>query len=46
LSAKTATELMSADGKQHLKDDLRDGLNQVLQEDRILAVYFTDFIIQ
>jgi flagellar FliL protein len=46
LSARTATELMSADGKQRLKDDLRDGLNQVLQEDRILAVYFTDFIIQ
>ena len=46
LSAKTATELMTAAGKQHLKQELREGLNQTLHEDRILGVFFTDFIIQ
>lgn len=46
LSAKTSTELMTVDGKQRLKDELKSKLNRTLGEDRILAVYFTDFIIQ
>ncbi|MCC7107048.1 MAG: flagellar basal body-associated FliL family protein [Chloroflexi bacterium] len=46
LSAKTSGELVSNDGKQRLKDELKSRLNTVLGEDRVLAVYFTDFIIQ
>jgi flagellar FliL protein len=46
LSARTSAELVSNDGKQRLKDELKSRLNNVLGEDRVLAVYFTDFIIQ
>jgi flagellar FliL protein len=46
LTAKTASELMTPEGKQRLKEELKEGLNKALHEDRIMAVYFTDFIIQ
>ena len=46
LSSKTAAELMTTEGKQKLKEDLRLGLNNALHDDRIMTVYFTDFIVQ
>jgi len=46
LTAKTATELMTPEGKQRLKDELKEGLNKALHDDRVMGVYFTDFIIQ
>ena len=46
LSAKTATQLMRPEGKVQLKDELKSTLNGLLGGERILAVYFTDFIIQ
>lgn len=46
LSSKTSGDLMAADGKARLKEDLKRNLNALLGGDRILAVYFTDFIIQ
>jgi len=46
LSAKTASELMTTEGKQRLKEEIKSELNKALHEERILAVYFTDFIIQ
>src|SRR4051794_26176883 len=46
LSAKTSVELMGAAGKQRLKEEIKDELNEMLHEERILSVYFTDFIIQ
>ncbi|MBX5492252.1 MAG: flagellar basal body-associated FliL family protein [Chloroflexi bacterium] len=46
LSAKTTTELMSPEGKQQLRDELRERLQRLLPEYRLVGVYFTDFIIQ
>jgi flagellar protein FliL len=46
LTARTSTELMTAEGKQKLKDEIKSKLNKALGEDRVLAVYFVDFIIQ
>jgi flagellar FliL protein len=46
LSAKTAGELMTVQGKNALKQELKTVLNKGLKEDRVLAVYFTDFVIQ
>jgi flagellar FliL protein len=46
LSAKAGAELMTSDGKQRLKDEVKARLNKALGEDRILGVYFADFIIQ
>jgi flagellar FliL protein len=46
LSAKTVAELMSPEGKQRLRDELRERLQRLLPEYRLVGVYFTDFIIQ
>ena len=46
LSSRTAAELMSPDGKQKLRDELKSKLNTTLGEEKVLGVYFTDFIVQ
>lgn len=46
LSARTSQELMASAARQQLKDDIKRELNELLHEERVLAVYFTDFIIQ
>lgn len=46
LTTKTTSELMTAQGKNTLKTEIKNSLNKALKDDRILAVYFTDFVIQ
>lgn len=46
LTAKTAADIMTPDGKQRLKDEIKDRLNKKLGEERVLSVYLTDFVIQ
>lgn len=46
LTTKTTTELMTAQGKNSLKTEIKNALNKALKDDRVLAVYFTDFVIQ
>lgn len=46
LTSKTAAELMSNDGKDKLKTEIKIRLNKALKEEEILSVYFSDFIIQ
>jgi flagellar FliL protein len=54
LSAKTSNELMSPDGKQKLRDDIRARINKAFEKvshdpkerQEVLSVYFSDFIIQ
>jgi flagellar protein FliL len=54
LTGKTSTELMSVDGKQKLRDDIKLRINKALEKhshdpkerEEILSVYFSDFIIQ
>ncbi|MFN0070966.1 MAG: flagellar basal body-associated protein FliL [Chloroflexota bacterium] len=46
LTTKTTSELMTAQGKNALKTEIKTALNKALKDDRILAVYFTDFVIQ
>jgi flagellar FliL protein len=46
LTAKTTGELMTPQGKAALKQELKTVLNTALKEERVLAVYFTDFVIQ
>lgn len=45
LASKTSEELMSSEGKQRLRDELRAKLDR-LSETPVVAVYFTQFIIQ
>jgi flagellar FliL protein len=48
LSAKHAEELLTQEGKERLKDELVEGINEAVatEEPAITAVYFTEFIIQ
>ena len=54
LTGKTSAELMSPDGKQRLRDDIKSRVNKALEKhshdpkerEEVLSVYFSDFIIQ
>lgn len=48
LSAKQSSELLTADGKNRVKQELVDGLNEAigLEEPPVVGVLFTEFIIQ
>lgn len=48
LSSKKADELLTTDGKGRLKEELVDGLNEVLalEEPPVTGVLFTEFIVQ
>lgn len=48
LSSKKAEDVLTSDGKERLKDELIEGLNEAvgLEEPPLTAVYFTEFIIQ
>lgn len=56
LTSKTSAELMSADGKQRLREEVKARLNKALEKHaasagpkakgEVLSVFFSDFIIQ
>ena len=54
LTGKTSAELMTPDGKQRLRDDIKLRVNKALEKvahdpkerQEVLSVYFSDFIIQ
>jgi len=46
LTSRTYEDIYSLEGKNQLRADIMERLNEVLQEPRIVAVYFTEFLIQ
>lgn len=46
LSSKTYEELYTADGKELLRKEIQEAINQRLPELNILSVYFTEFVVQ
>lgn len=46
LSSKTSKELKSPEGKEALKQELKERINSVLAKGQIARVYFTEFAIQ
>jgi flagellar protein FliL len=46
LSSKSSSEILTAEGKERLRDELRDAVNQTLGAEDVSKVYFTEFIIQ
>lgn len=48
LSSKRAEDVLSVSGKEQLKEELVDGINEALasEEPLIVAVYFSEFIVQ
>lgn len=46
LSAKTSNELLTPEGKERLKEEIKSRLSGLLGEHKVLGVYLADFIIQ
>jgi len=46
ISSKRSTELMTLEGKERLKVELRERLRAVVKEPEILNIYFTEFVMQ
>ena len=46
LSSKTYAEVSTQKGKNRLKDEIVDRLNEVLADGHIKNIYFTDFVVQ
>ena len=46
LSAKTSEELRTPEGKEGLKQELKERINSVLAKGQIARVYFTELAIQ
>jgi flagellar protein FliL len=46
LSTKTADELLSPEGKEKLKREVREQVNKVLPKGKVVEVYIMDFVVQ
>ncbi len=46
LSTKTSDELLSAEGKEQLKKDIRERVGKIIPRGKILEVYIMDFVVQ
>ena len=46
LSTKTFEELYTAEGKEALRTEVRDAINERLSELTVISVYFTEFVVQ
>mgnify|MGYP005839027323 CR=1 FL=1 len=46
LTSKSYEDIYNLDGKNRLRAELQERLTQVIGEPRVIAVYFTDFIVQ
>uniref|UniRef100_A0A7C2WI29 Flagellar protein FliL n=1 Tax=Thermorudis sp. TaxID=1969470 RepID=A0A7C2WI29_9BACT len=46
LTRKTSKELLTPEGKEHLREELAKGIQELLPEMQLQHVYFTEFIIQ
>lgn len=46
LSSKTSADLRTPEGKEALKEELKERINSVLAKGQIARVYFTEFAIQ
>ncbi|MCB0324007.1 MAG: flagellar basal body-associated FliL family protein [Bdellovibrionales bacterium] len=46
LSSKESAEILTQQGKETLREELRNGVNETLGAEDVTQVYFTEFIIQ
>jgi flagellar FliL protein len=46
LSSKESAELLSAEGKFRLRDDVQRAINDMMGRTRVSAVYLTEFVVQ
>lgn len=46
LSTKTAQEILTPEGKEQLREEVKNASNEVINSGEVIAVYITEFIIQ
>ena len=46
MSGKTAQEILSVEGKEKLREEVKDGVNNAMGSEDVVNVYFTEFIVQ
>ena len=46
LSSKAAPDILSTEGKEKLRDELKQSVNEALKSEDVIQVYITEFIIQ
>lgn len=46
LASKTQDDLLNARGRDSLRDEIKDGVNEILRKEEVKRVYFTQFVIQ
>jgi flagellar FliL protein len=46
LSSKNSKELMTSEGKNALREEIKEKMNHLLTETKIRNIYFTEFVIQ
>jgi flagellar FliL protein len=46
LSSKNSKDLMTSEGKNALREEIKEKLNRLLVETKVRNIYFTEFIIQ
>jgi len=46
LSNRRASEILTVEGKEDLRDDVKDVINETLGSEDVVQVYFTEFIVQ
>jgi flagellar FliL protein len=46
LSSKTAEQILTAQGKEKLREEIRSRVNSIASENRVVEVYIVDFVVQ
>lgn len=46
LSSKNSRDIMTSEGKNALREEIKQKMNQLLLETRVRNIYFTEFVIQ
>jgi flagellar FliL protein len=46
LTTKSSDDLLSIEGKEKLKKEIRDGVNKVLPKGKVIEIYILDFVVQ
>lgn len=46
MSGKTAQDILSTEGKEKLREEVKDGVNEAMGSEDVVNVYFTEFIVQ
>lgn len=46
LSSKSAAEILTAEGKEALREEVKKAINTAFGSDKVVQIYFTEFIIQ